>query len=178
MNIEYDDDDDVPYFDKKKLDKRINIFKTSFKLDVKAMNLQPLVLRVKVAPAGLAGSLPAEVTSRHIYNIYNFYNIPVPGLQPGHGGVPLAGGHVVQLEAGPAPTQTPALALAKPRHGVSIQSQVTNPLPYLSLFFCQLQTFCYHCMLDGIYEWLPEVGEVPGAGQQLLGPGEVGQEVL
>ena len=54
----------------------------------------------------------------------------------------------------------------------------TYPLPYLSLFFCQLQTFCYHCMLDRIYDWLPEVGEVPGAGQQLLGPGEVGQEVL
>ena len=33
-------------------------------------------------------------------------------------------------------------------------------------------------MLDTIYEGLPEVGEVPGAGQQLLGPGEVGQEVL
>ena len=33
-------------------------------------------------------------------------------------------------------------------------------------------------MLDRIYEGLPEVGEVPGAGQQLLGPGEVGQEVL
>ena len=28
------------------------------------MNLEPLVLRVKVAPAGLAGSLPAEVLSR------------------------------------------------------------------------------------------------------------------
>ena len=104
--------------------------------------------------------------------------MPVPGLQPGHGGVPLAGGHVVQLEAGPAPTQPPALALAKPRHGVSIQSQVRYPVPYLSLFFCQLQTFSYHCMLDRIYDWLPEVGEVPGAGQQLLGPGEVGQEVL
>ena len=33
-------------------------------------------------------------------------------------------------------------------------------------------------MLDTIYEGLPEVGEVPGAGQQLLGPGEVRQEVL
>ena len=85
---------------------------------------------------------------------------------------------MVQLEAGPAPAHAPALALAQPRHGVSIQYPVTGPLPYLSLFFCQLQTFSYHRMLDTIYEGLPEVGEVPGAGQQLLGPGEVGQEVL